>query len=150
MSTHSGPLSRGELATWVRFMSGSRSLFYALDRRLRDECGLSLDDFDVLAATQRAGDIRMSELSELVSFSPSRLTHVIQRMEKNGWVERTTAGGDRRVKMLALTNRGREVLGEAWPSHADAIRELFLDQLADQDQAAIEDTFSRIRRASRR
>lgn len=149
MGTPKGQLSRRELGTWVRFMFGSRSLFQALDRRLRDECGLSLDDFDVLATIQRAAELRMGDLAEDVSFSPSRLTHVIRRMEDQGWVERRGTGEDKRVKTLVLTTAGQEVLDEAWPSHSEAIRELFLNQLSDEDRQSFDETFTRIRRTTR-
>ena len=130
-------------------MFGTRSLFQALDRRLRDECGLSMDDFDVLAAIQRSSDSKMSDLAADLSFSPSRLTNVIQRMEHNGWVERQATSEDKRVKTLSLTTAGRRVLDEAWPRNAQAIRELFLDQVTDEDRRILDDTFTRIRKAAR-
>ena len=92
----------------------------------------------------------MSELADELSFSVSRLTHVIQRMESKGWVQRRTPDEDKRVKMVSLTDKGRQRFGDAWPSHAEAIRELFLDQLTDDDRISIENTFSRIRKNLRR
>ena len=142
-------LTRAELSTWVRFMFGARSLFNALDRRLRDECGLSMEDFDVLAAIQRSRQVRMNDLAGDLSYSPSRLSHVIQRMEDRGWVERKPAPDDKRAKTLTLTAGGRDILDDAWPRHADAIRELFLTQLDEEERQAIEAAFSRIRAATR-
>lgn len=126
-------------------MGGTRSLFLSLDRRLRDECGLSLDDFGVLAAIERASEIRMSDLADLVSFSPSRLTHTVQRMETTGWVRRRPTEADGRVKVLSLTAKGRTRLNDAWPAHAEAIKDLFIDQLASGDRTVIDETFTRIR-----
>ena len=148
MTTPKGQLSRRELGTWMRFVAGSRSLFQSLDRRLRDDAGLSHDDFVVLAAIRRSSETRMSDLADEVSFSLSRLTHVIQRMEGHGWVERKATTEDKRVRILSLTPLGEEVLAQAWPPHADAIRELFLGQLTDEDRRAFDDAFTRIRRAA--
>ena len=151
MGEQRGQLSRRELATWVRFITGWRSLLQTLDRRLRDESGLSMEDFGVLRAIWAASktELTMSELADEVSFSPSRLTHAIQRMDANGWVERRTSTEDKRVKILTLTDQGQQMFAEAWPSHAEAIRELFLDQLTDQDRHTIEKAFTRIRKATR-
>ena len=146
MGASNGQLNRAELRKWVQFLSGTRSLFQALDQRLRQECGLSMDDFEVLAAIQWAPDPKMGDLAHLVSFSPSRLTNVIQRMEANGWVERETTSDDKRVKVVSLTRSGKRVLDDAWPSHAQVVRELFLDQL-DEDSETFIDTFRRIRKA---
>ena len=152
MSTTGRGLSRRDLATWVRFTSGLSALIQALDCRLRDESGLSVDDFGVLRAVWAApkSGIPMSELADELSFSVSRLTHVMQRMESKGWVQRRTLDEDKRVKMVSLTDKGRQRFRDAWPSHAEAIRELFLDQLTDDDRISIENTFSRIRKNLRR
>ena len=131
-------------------MFGTRSLFHALDRRLRDESGLSMDDFEVLAAIQRRTHVRMNDLAGDLSYSPSRLTHVIQRMEDRGWVERKPATADKRAKTLTLTAVGQDTLDAAWPRHAEAIRGLFLAQLDDEHRQAIETAFTRIRAATRR
>jgi len=149
VSSGTSGLNRQELGTWVRYISASRSLFQALDRRLRDESGLSLTDFELLAAIQRSRDVRMRDLAELVSFSPSRLTHVVRRMAARGWVDVSATPGDKRSKTLRLTRAGKGVLDDAWPAHARAIRDLFLDQLAEQDREAFEDTFRRIRQATK-
>ena len=70
-------------------------------------------------------------------------------MEDKGWVARTASDDDARVKRLSLTDEGRKVLDDAWPHHADAIRELFLEQLPREDRDILEETFTRIRNASR-
>lgn len=130
-------------------MVGARSLFNALDRRLRDESGLSRDDFDVLAAIQRFPNVKMGALADELSFSPSRLSNVIQRMEDQGWVHRVASTDDKRAKTLTLSSSGEEALAEAWRPYADAIRELFLEHLTEQDRQALGDMFTRIRKATR-
>lgn len=129
-------------------MAASRSLSQALDRRLRDQAGLSLSDFEVLAAIQRSPEIRMSDLAEMVSFSPSRLSHVVRRMEARGWVEACASPTDKRSKIVRLTQAGRGVLDRAWPPHARAIRDLFLDQITEDAREAFDDTLRRIRKAA--
>jgi DNA-binding MarR family transcriptional regulator len=124
-------LTMAELRTWRRVGTGFSKLLSTFDRQLRDDAGLSLDDFDVLATLASApGDaMRMTALAERISFSPSRLSHAVRRMEQRGWVTRESTPDDRRGRLAHLTTRGDQVLRSAWPGHADLIRRLVIDPL---------------------
>lgn len=150
VSTRSG-LTRTELRTWRRFTSGVSALLEALDRQLRDDSGLSLDDFEVLRPLWATPDsaLRMSDLADQLSYSPSRLSHAVQRMEDKGWVEKESSPDDRRVRMVRLTSAGNRLFADAWPGHSQMIRELLLTQLDDHERQVFEDTFSKIRRSAR-
>ena len=147
-STKEG-LTRAELRTWKGFLSGVSALFDALDRDLRDTAGMSLDDFGLLRPLWASPNsaLSMSELGDQLAFSPSRLSHAVQRMEANGWVTKERSTEDKRVKLVRLTPKGRNVFREAWPRHAQLVRELFLDQLEQRE--AIIHAFTMVRRAAR-
>ena len=144
-------LSRAELRTWRRFTSGVFALFQALDRQLRRDSGLSLDDFGVLRPLWAAPNsaLKMKDLADQLSFSPSRLSHAVQRMETKGWVQRESTTDDKRVRTVRLTPAGEAIFADAWPGHARLIRELLLTQLDDAERQMFENTFSKIRRAAR-
>jgi DNA-binding MarR family transcriptional regulator len=142
-------LTMAELRTWRRVGTGFSKLLATFDRRLRDEAGLSLDDFDVLATLSAApGDaMRMAALADRISFSPSRLSHAIQRMEQRGWVTRESTPDDRRGRIAQLTDRGAQTLKEAWPGHAALIRRLVIDPLDAEHFEALGESFTRISQA---
>ena len=144
-------LTRSELRTWKRLTSATAALFQALDQELRSDTGVSLDDFAVLRPLWAAPEtpLRMSELADQLSFSPSRLSHAIKRMEEKGWVRRESSSDDGRVRLVRLTPAGLDVFHRAWPGHAQMIRALFLDQLDDHEREVLERGFSKIRRAAR-
>jgi DNA-binding MarR family transcriptional regulator len=151
MATSQGGLSRAELRTWLRFTSGVFALFQALDKQLREESGVSLDDFGLLRPLWAAPDsvLNMSDLADQLSFSPSRLSHAVQRMEDKGWAQREPSSEDKRAKRVRLTPAGRAVFTGAWPGHAQQVRDLLLSQLDDDERETFEDTFRRIRSAAR-
>ena len=144
-------LSRAELRTWKRFLGGVGALFRALDRELRDDSGLSLDDFGLLRPLWESQDtpLTMTQLADEMDFSLSRTSHAVQRMEANGWVTREPNPDDKRVKLVKVTATGAEVFSSAWPHHAELVRELFLAQMSAQDRATIADVFTRVSKASR-
>ncbi|MGB9357062.1 MAG: MarR family winged helix-turn-helix transcriptional regulator [Acidimicrobiia bacterium] len=142
-------LSRAELRAWRRVGTGFSRLLSTFDRQLRDDAGLSLDDFDVLAtlASAPGGAMRMAVLAERISFSPSRLSHAVQRMEQRGWVTRESTPDDRRGRVAHLTEQGDQVLRAAWPGHADLIRRLVIDPLDPEQFEALGESFARISQA---
>lgn len=142
-------LSMAELRTWRRVGTGFSKLMSAFDRQLRDDAGLSLDDFDVLATLSSApgGAMRMTSLAERISFSPSRLSHAVQRMEERGWITRESTPDDRRGRVAHLTAQGAQTLRVAWPGHAELIRRLVIDPLDSEQFDNLGDSFARISQA---
>ena len=144
-------LSKAELKAWRRFVSGMSAMTGALDRQLRDDCNLSLDDFGILSRLAAAPEtsIRMSELAEHLSYSPSRLSHAVTRMAKLGWVERDSAAEDGRGIVARLTPTGDQTLKEAWPGHATLVRALVIDQLSREQLGQLEAIFTNVDRATK-
>jgi DNA-binding MarR family transcriptional regulator len=54
----------------------------------------------------------MGALAQLMHCDNSNMTGIVDRLEERGLVERTQAEGDRRVRLIALTERGREIRDE--------------------------------------
>jgi len=143
-------LTMAELRTWRRVISGFGRLTRALDRQLRDDTGLSLDDFGILSvlASTPGNTMRMAELADRLSFSPSRLSHAIERMERQGWVVRERSSNDRRGRVAHLTSHGDGILRAAWPEHAALIRHLVFDPLSAEQLEEFEAILSLISRAT--
>ncbi len=122
-------LNRSELRSWLLFMTGIQSLLDALDRQLRDDMGISHDDYRILGSLYRASGrtIRMRDLAREVSYSPSRLTHAAARLESHGWVTRTRSGEDGRGVEITLTGAGADKAREASEGHLALVRKLVFD-----------------------
>ena len=142
-------LTSDELATWRSFVVASRLLFDELDRALTEEVDISLADYGLLARLQEAGEegLRMSDLADLAVFSRSRISHAVDRLEREGWVERRSCPTDRRGSYAALTDAGRAKLDEARPVHHEGIRDHLLSNLSPEQQEALHDATEQIRLA---
>jgi DNA-binding MarR family transcriptional regulator len=75
----------------------------------------------------------MSNLAARTNSSLSRLSHVISKLEKRGWVERTRSETSGRVKMVTMTDKGYAVLVEAAPTHVEFVHSLIYDGLTEED-----------------
>lgn len=144
-------LSRSELRAWLRLVSGMRSLLNALDRQLRDEAGMTHDDYEILTRLHRAPErtMRMSDLARDVGFSPSRLSHAMTRMEDSGWVGRTPSLTDRRGTDATLTVEGARVVEDVSPDHLSLVRKLVFDSLGLERAREAAEALDQIGRAAR-
>lgn len=126
-------LSGPELRAWQALLHAHNHVTTVLDQELRAEHGLSIGDYDVLLRLARAPDrcLRMTELAERVMLSPSGLTRVVDRLERDGLVRRDRIEKDARVMMATLTDRGRDALRRAARTHVRGIREHFTSRLSE-------------------
>lgn len=71
----------------------------------------------------------MTELAEAVMLTPSGVSRLVGRLEREGLVARRPAGDDGRSFRTRLTAAGAEALDEARHTHNAVVRELYLDRL---------------------
>ncbi|GAB3618791.1 MarR family winged helix-turn-helix transcriptional regulator [Glutamicibacter sp. PS] len=128
-------LNQDERRTWLALHTVMTLLPATLDTDLQGLEGITLFDYHMLAmlSENEDGQVSMTELAQLSTSSPSRLSHVVKKLEQRGWVERTTYNGDARVKMASLTPSGWDAVHRIAPHHVGTVRALVLDCLDDKD-----------------
>ncbi len=124
-------LTDDEQDAWVSLAATLIRLPAALDARLQRDAGLNTFEYLVLQGLSDAPrrTLRMSELATLANGSLSRLSHVVTRLERRGWVRREVCPTDGRCTNAILTRAGRDKLAAAAPCHVAAVRELVLGAL---------------------
>ena len=85
----------------------------------------------------------MGELAQHMHCDNSNITGIVDRLEERGLVERRAAKGDRRVKLVALTDEGREIRDELARRRAEPPPELAA--LSDSDLRKLEQVLGRVR-----
>lgn len=133
-------LTADEQHAWRRTAAVMTLLPAALDAQLQRDAGLTQFSYLVLAMLSESpeGVMPMSELASTVSSSLSRLSHVVSRLEQQGWVAREPCAGNGRVTMARLTDAGWEKVVATAPGHAAEVRRLVIgavgpDRIADLD-----------------
>src|SRR5829696_7213522 len=108
------------------------SLTKELDAELTAEHGLPLSSYEVLLflADSPGGRMRMSELADSVLLSRSGLTRLVDRLERDGLLERVPCEQDARGFFARITPRGRELFRAARHTHLDGVRRLFLSHFS--------------------
>jgi DNA-binding MarR family transcriptional regulator len=121
----------------------------ALDAQLQRDAGISHFEYQVLAGLSMADDrtLRMSDLATFVEGSLARLSQVVGRLEKRGWVRRTPDPDDGRYTLAILTADGWDKVVATAPGHVAAVREFVFDPLTKAQESQLGDITRRIMRA---
>jgi DNA-binding MarR family transcriptional regulator len=131
-------LAPAELGAWRGLLRVHSALVKALDAELLATHGLPLTSYEVLINLQAAPGRRrrMAELADGVLLSRSGTTRLVDRLERDGLLERSTCDSDGRGCFAVLTERGEALLSRARATHLDGVRERFLRhfEAADLEQ----------------
>jgi DNA-binding MarR family transcriptional regulator len=139
-------LSPAERDAWVSLAGVLIKLPAALDAQLQRDAGLSHFEYMVLSGLSEAPGhtLRMSDLAELANGSLSRLSHVVTRLERRGWVRREACPGDGRYTNAVLTAEGWEKVAATAPGHVDTVRALVVDALSAGQIGQLHDITRRV------
>lgn len=132
-------LDQDEMAAWRGFVVASNLLNRRLERQLKEDSGLSHQQYEILVHLSAApGDsLRMTELADKLVTSKSGLTYQVTQLERAGLVARRSCPSDVRGVFAELTDQGREMLRQAAPGHVALVRELLIDVLTREQLAAL-------------
>ena len=72
--------------------------------------GVTPVQYAALTAIEKSPGIDQRTLARTIGFDTSTITGVIDRLESRGLMQRDASPGDRRVRLLTLTDSGRELL----------------------------------------
>ena len=81
------------------------------------------------------GPLPLGKIGTLLLVSAGNITFVVNQLERRGLVKRERQHADRRVIYASLTPRGKEMLDQIYPPHADFIIELFSALTSDELRA---------------
>jgi len=140
------PDAKRRLRLWLRLLTCSGLVERAVRRRLREEFAVTLPRFDLMAALDRTpAGLTMGELSARLKVSNGNVTGVVERLVREGLVERTALPTDRRSYKVALTAAGRSAFAAMAARHAGWIDSL-LGDLSDGEIEQLMGLLARLRR----
>jgi DNA-binding MarR family transcriptional regulator len=140
------PLNRREMAVWRAFLTAHARVMRRLEAELVTEEGLSLAAYELLAALSEMTDrrARMTELTSLVFLTPSGVTRLVDKLEREGFVRRERCTADARVVYTVLTDEGFQRLEEAYQTHLRGVREHVVDRLGREELETVTAAMNRL------
>jgi DNA-binding MarR family transcriptional regulator len=151
MATTSDPvplrlLEPRELRAWRGMLRAHAALAKALDAQLEATHGLQLSSYEVLMYLADAEDerMRMCDLASSILLSRSGLTRLVDRLQREGLLERVACHDDARGAFAKLTPAGRQKLRAARATHLAGVRAMFLDLFTPDELEALGAAWDRV------
>ncbi len=146
VQTPNRPLTERELRAWRGLLRTHALLVKRLDAELEAEHDLALTSYEVLLHLAHAtgNKMRMCDVAESVLLSRSGLTRLIDRLERDGLVERVSCPDDARGAFARLTDAGLEKFRSAQSTHLAGVRAHFLEHFGSEELDALGDAWERV------
>lgn len=134
------------LAAWRSFLRTHTHLLRILEQDLQANHKISIGSYDVLVqlAEAEGNRLRMSELAEAVLLSRSGLTRLVDRLQREGLVERQPDPLDARGLFTVLTEKGRNALRDASTVHLAGVSRLVIDRLSAPELVQLQELMRRL------
>src|SRR4051812_17940349 len=90
-----------------------------------EKAGLGDSDFRVLEVLLHKGPLPVNVIGPKVNLTPGSISVAVDRLLTKGFVSRTESSEDRRVRVVALTPRGKSVITPILRAHVETLEKLF-------------------------
>lgn len=100
--------------------------------------GLSLAQMNVLVHLYYQGPSEVTNICEMMQVSPAGASQMIERMVQQGVAQRAEIPGDRRVRLVSLTEQGRQVVLESIVARREWTARLAASLSAEEGQRVAE------------
>ena len=141
-------LTPDQLRAWKKFVAVVEVLPGVLDSQLQRDADVTHFEYFTMAMLSEAPErtLRMTSLASATNSSLPRLSHVVSRLEKRGYVDRAPCPEDRRATNATLTEDGWQKVVATAPGHVDTVRENVIEPLTAQDVADLDRIMARVLR----
>ena len=116
---------------WLVMMKAMRALTRYAAAGI-EETGLGLSDFGVLEALLHKGPLPVNTIGPIVNLTAGSISIAVDRLVEKGLVSRVESAEDRRVRIVALTPRGRTLIDSAFRKHSGQMRRVFSELSAEE------------------
>jgi MarR family 2-MHQ and catechol resistance regulon transcriptional repressor len=105
--------------------------------------GLGDSDFRVLEVLLHKGPLPVNTIGPIVDLTPGSISIAVDRLFAKGLVSRVESVEDRRVRIVALTPRGKDLIVPAFRKHAEQMRRVF-SELTPKELRSLEAALKKV------
>jgi len=121
---------------WLVMLKAMRALTRYAAAGIEDT-GLGLSDFGVLELLLHKGPLPVNAIGPTVDLTPGSISIAVDRLVAKGLVSRVESAEDRRVRIVALTSRGKDLIASAFRKHSGQMKRVF-SELSPQELRSLE------------
>ncbi len=131
----SSKLTPAVIEAWAALVRTEKALVDRVEERLKKAGFPPLDWYHVLHEVDRSpkGMMRQSGVQDRTQIAQYNVCRLVDRLEREGLVERHQCQIDGRNNVLIITAKGRTLRRAMWPLYAEAIEEQFGTRLSSAE-----------------
>ena len=134
--------SDGTDRVWIVMMKAMRALTKYASADI-EKTGLGLTDFCVLERLLHKGPAPVNTLGPMVDLTRGSISTAVDRLFAKGLVSRVESEEDRRVHVVDLTPRGKDLIVKAFQQHSGQMKKVFSD-LSPEELHALEEAVKKV------
>lgn len=136
-----------EVRIWLRLITCTNLIDGGVRQNLHQDYDTTLPRFDILAQLDRAGEaLSMGELSRRLMVTNGNITGLIDRLVRDGLVERQPAPNDRRMQLVRLTDGGKRFFDDVAAQHRSWVSDMMKD-LGRAEMIQLYDLLARLKQS---
>jgi len=139
-------LSAMAVTAWARLVRAQQGALKSVENDLKRAGFPPLAWYDVLLELERAADgrLRPRDIQKHMLLERYSVTRLVERMERDGLVDRLGCADDGRGAVVRITQKGRRLRRKMWPVYAAAIDNSFAARFSDDELADLSGLLGRI------
>jgi MarR family transcriptional regulator, 2-MHQ and catechol-resistance regulon repressor len=127
---------------WLVMMKAMRALTRYAAAGI-EETGLGLSDFGVLEVLLHKGPLPVNTIGPIVDLTPGSISIAVDRLFAKGLVSRVESAEDRRVRIVALTLSGKDLIASAFRMHSGQMKRVF-SELSSEELRGLETAVKKV------
>ena len=127
---------------WLVMMKAMRALTRYAAAGI-EETGLGLSDFGVLEILLHKGPLPVNTIGPIVDLTAGSISTAVDRLFAKGLVSRVESAEDRRVRIVALTPRGKALIDSAFRKHSGQMKRVF-SELSPEELRGLEAALKKV------
>src|SRR3954447_3669248 len=135
-------VSQGADHVWLVMMKAMRALTKYAAAGI-EETGLGLSDFGVLEILLHKGPLPVNTIGPVVDLTAGSISIAVDRLVEKGLVRRVESAEDRRVRIVALSSRGKALIDSAFRKHSGQMKKVF-SELSPEELRGLEAALKKI------
>src|SRR6202165_2054724 len=108
-----------------------------------EDTGLGESDFRVLEVLLHKGPLPVNTIGPIVDLTPGSISIAVDRLVAKGLVSRVESAEDRRVRIVALTPRGKDLIVSAFRKHSGQMKRVF-SELSPEELRRLEEALKKV------
>ena len=108
---------------------------------------LTFNQFKVLEVLYHLGDLNIGSITKLTMSTPGNTTVVVRNLKRDEWITSVKDPNDSRASILSITQKGREIIEEVFPTHASNLTKV-MEVLSDDELNTLYELLNKVYKAN--